>query len=135
MAEAQEFGIISALSVPVHGPRGEFSLFTVSCDWERRRFNRYAESVESAVIFVAHKVNEILMDLLPAKAAPHPVALSPEERECLRWILEGKTHWEISRIIGRAEGTVRYHLRKAIAKCNSVNSTQAAFVALKTGLL
>lgn len=135
MLEAREFGILSALSIPVHGPRGEFSLFTVSCDWERRRFNQYAESAEAAIILLAHKVNEILMGMLPAYPQPAMLHLTTEERECLRWILEGKTHWEIATIIGRAEGTVRYHLSKAITKCNSVNSTQAAFVALKAGAL
>lgn len=43
--------------------------------------------------------------------APFPkVKLTPKEMETLRWAAMGKTAWEISRIQGRSEATVNFHL-------------------------
>lgn len=39
-----------------------------------------------------------------------PVMLTPKEMETLQWAVRGKTAWEISRIQGRSEATINFHL-------------------------
>jgi LuxR family transcriptional regulator, quorum-sensing system regulator BjaR1 len=61
--------------------------------------------------------------------------LSERERECLRWTAEGKTSFEIGKIVGISEHTVNYYLNTASGKLNSTNRVQAVAVALRNGLL
>ncbi|WP_459744950.1 helix-turn-helix domain-containing protein [Pseudomonas sp. 3A(2025)] len=39
-----------------------------------------------------------------------PIKLTPKEMETLQWAVRGKTAWEISRIQGRSEATINFHL-------------------------
>jgi LuxR family transcriptional regulator, quorum-sensing system regulator BjaR1 len=61
--------------------------------------------------------------------------LTERERECLRWTAEGKTSFEIGKIIGISEHTVNYYLNTASGKLKSTNRVQAVAVALRSGLL
>jgi DNA-binding NarL/FixJ family response regulator len=36
--------------------------------------------------------------------------LSPRQREIMRWLICGKTNWEIGQITGTSEANVKYHL-------------------------
>lgn len=63
------------------------------------------------------------------------VALSPREREVLLWTMEGKTAWEIGRILAISEQTVVRHLAHAVHKLDCVNKVQAVSKALRLGLI
>ncbi|MDY7532038.1 helix-turn-helix transcriptional regulator [Pseudomonas sp. Bout1] len=60
--------------------------------------------------------------------------LTPKEREILRWAVEGKTVWEISKIRSISEATVKFHLRNIYGKLQVTNRVQAANEAVKQGL-
>ncbi len=51
--------------------------------------------------------------------------LSKREKECLFWVSEGKTSWEISHILGIKERTVNYHLAQLAQKLGTCNRYQA----------
>uniref|UniRef100_UPI003341C9FF helix-turn-helix domain-containing protein n=1 Tax=Castellaniella defragrans TaxID=75697 RepID=UPI003341C9FF len=51
--------------------------------------------------------------------------LSDREQECLLWAAQGKTSWEIGRILGIAERTVNFHIANTCAKLD-VRTRQAA---------
>jgi len=51
--------------------------------------------------------------------------LSPRERECLLWVAEGKTSWEISKILKIGERTVAHHLESTLSKLGVKNRPQA----------
>lgn len=70
------------------------------------------------------------LQLLADHGRPKGLALSDREREVLTWVAEGKTAWEISRILGISESTVNKHVAGAIRKTGSVTRTQAAVKAL-----
>jgi len=42
--------------------------------------------------------------------------LTPRELEVLRWVSEGKTNWEIGRILSCSTETVKKHLHRAYRK-------------------
>jgi LuxR family quorum-sensing system transcriptional regulator SolR len=69
--------------------------------------------------------------LLPELA----VALTTRETEVLRWTAEGKTSYEIGRILHIAERTVNFHIKNIIDKLGVANKTQAAVKAGMLGLL
>ena len=61
--------------------------------------------------------------------------LTQREITCLSWAADGKTSWEISRILDLAERTVNFHIHNACQKLG-VHGRQAAITAaLRSGLL
>ncbi|MCU7907104.1 MAG: helix-turn-helix transcriptional regulator [Candidatus Thiodiazotropha sp. (ex Epidulcina cf. delphinae)] len=55
--------------------------------------------------------------------------LTEREKEVLRWIGEGKSNWEIGRILDITERTAKYHISNILTKLNLVNRVQAAVFA------
>ncbi len=69
-------------------------------------------------------------------ASPNLVsALSPRETMVLNWMKLGKTNWEISKIIGVSERTVRFHVESIFMKLDVGSRTQAVAFAIEHGLL
>ena len=60
--------------------------------------------------------------------------LSPREMTVLLWMKEGKTNWEIARIVGLTERTVRFHIEGIFMKLDASSRTQAVAVAMEYGL-
>lgn len=74
--------------------------------------------------------------LIELNGAPAPrIRVSERERECLLWTAEGKTSFEIGKIIGISEHTVNYYLNTAAGKLDATNRVQAVAIALRTGVL
>jgi DNA-binding CsgD family transcriptional regulator len=61
--------------------------------------------------------------------------LSPRELTVLLWMKEGKTNWEIARILGLSERTVRFHVGGIFEKLDVTSRTQAVARALGAGLI
>jgi len=62
-------------------------------------------------------------------------ALTPRESECLRWTMEGKTAWEVGRILSISEQTAVRHVNNATHKLGCINKHQAVLKALRLGLI
>mgnify|MGYP002635112233 CR=1 FL=1 len=129
LEEARDHGLVSALSVPIHGPGNSFGVFTVSCNWPRRKFDRFVERQIASVTLLGLQVHSLIDQCRLEKSGVKLPELTLQERECLAHILEGKTQAEIGQIICRSEATVRFHIQKAVKKLNARNSVHAAFLA------
>jgi DNA-binding CsgD family transcriptional regulator len=66
---------------------------------------------------------------------PASATLSDREREVLCWVQQGKTYWEISKIIGISERTVKYHLARIKSRLDVVSPCHAVAKALRMGLI
>jgi DNA-binding CsgD family transcriptional regulator len=55
-------------------------------------------------------------------------ALTPREREVLRWVAEGKSNAEIAIILGLTPGTVKLHVERVLSKLGVENRTAAALM-------
>jgi DNA-binding CsgD family transcriptional regulator len=64
-----------------------------------------------------------------------PPHLSPRELSVLLWMKEGKTNWEIARILGLTERTVRFHVGSIFKKLDVSSRTQAVARAMAKGLI
>ena len=83
----------------------------------------------------------------PAGEAPRPAgemaraarrvtdALSPRERELLRYLAEGYTNKEIARVMVLADDTVKKGVQSLIAKLGAADRTHAVVLALRSGLI
>ncbi|MEM9765486.1 MAG: LuxR C-terminal-related transcriptional regulator [Pseudomonadota bacterium] len=57
------------------------------------------------------------------------------EREVLQWCAEGKTNWEIARILSLTENTVRFHLKNAFRKLDTTSRAAAISAAARRGVI
>lgn len=57
-------------------------------------------------------------------------SLTRKEKDISEWLMKGKTNWEISKIIGISENTVKFHIKNIFAKLCVTNRQQAVNVVL-----
>jgi LuxR family quorum sensing-dependent transcriptional regulator len=67
--------------------------------------------------------------------APPPVKLTVREIDVLKWIAEGKTDWEISKILHVSEHLVDKMARQIRAKFGTTNRIQAVVQALRQRII
>lgn len=79
-----------------------------------------AQAVQLAGLLLTERI--MMLDVPPPADR---VALTPRESDCLSYVAEGKTDWEISVILGIAEATARFHIDNGRRKLGAVNRSQA----------
>ena len=73
-----------------------------------------------------HLLLEEIAAVTPARARGRALKrLTARETEVLSWLPQGKTNWEIGRILGVAEKTVGKHLENIFAKLHVENRLTA----------
>lgn len=63
------------------------------------------------------------------------IDLTAREVEVLRLVSKGLRNKEIARVIGRADGTVKVHLKNILAKLGVEDRTEAVTIALQRGII
>ncbi|QOG21051.1 MULTISPECIES: response regulator transcription factor [Bradyrhizobium] len=63
------------------------------------------------------------------------VVLSERERQCLRWVEEGKSSWAIGVILKVSENTVNFHIKNAMRKLETSSRTQCVVKARRYRLI
>jgi len=61
--------------------------------------------------------------------------LTERERQVLKWISVGKSNWEIAKILGISEFTVKNHVQNLLRKLSATNRAHAVTKAIACGLL
>lgn len=64
-----------------------------------------------------------------------PAILTARERECLVWLAEGKTSWEISRILSISERTAVFHINNCMTKLGAKNRVQVIMKAMRANII
>lgn len=134
--EARDHHIGEGFTIPVHGPHGEFGLFSVANAGGLPELADPSSGIYQGLMTVAPFIHAYGM----MSGNGHPpsdkeVALTDRECVCLKWTSQGKTAWEIAQIIGRSKPTVEFHLQKAMRKLDATNKAHAATLAMKRGLI
>ena len=135
--EACGHGIRSGITFPVHGPNGEFGVLSFASDaGNRKEFAGSIAAMMSSLALVRDYAFESSLRFLHAKPAGEGVPrLTKRELEVLKWVMVGKSSWEISRITACSEATVNFHIANVRQKFN-VNTRQQALVkAISLGIL
>lgn len=97
------------------GSRTGVSLAFATADWspvERR-------AMEFACYAFIDKVRRF------APVQPAPARLTARERDCIAFVAEGKTDWEISVILGISQNTAHQYVESARKKLNASSRAQA----------
>lgn len=130
MDEAAELGMRDGFCVPVYDLDGRQSVLSMAA--HKVDLDEADRGMLHLVgIYVQNRVRE-LITLQPAAEAPR---LSRRERECLQWIAEGKTSWEISGILSISESTAEWYITCATRKLGASNRAQAVAIGMRHGLI
>lgn len=135
MREARDFGLASGATAPLHGARGELGVLSVATDTGPRSASERIRCALPELSSLACYTHEALLGLRGREGKRRRAALTLRERECLLWVAEGKTSWEIGVILGTSERTVNFHVRNASLKLGVSSRQHAVARALMLGLL
>lgn len=135
--EQAPYGYRTGICVAMHLSAGRHLCIGLDRDNPLPRSADEIAYMAARLLLFATFLQEVaLRILIPSSPQPHPVAqLSPREQECLEWTTEGKTAWEIGRILSISEQTAVRHLNNATHKLGCVNKHQAVARALRLGML
>ncbi len=135
LEEARSAGLAHGLSVGVHGVDATKSMISVARD---RPFDGVAEQqgmVEATTVLAAcaHVAAQRL--IVPGLLKAQTRQLTPRERACLGFVMQGKSSSVISDLLRIAEPTVEFHVKNAMRKLGVATRLQAVAKAVALGLL
>lgn len=128
---ARGLGFKDGITTPVHGPQGCVAIMMFAAAGTLDLTPEDEEALSHVAMAVHQRVKRLAAAALFAE--PTPVHLTARERDCLAWVLEGKTNWEIGVLTGVTARTAQFHLSNAARKLGVINRTQAAVQALVRG--
>lgn len=127
-AAAKAHGLVMGVSAPVHDISANcWSLLTLATYRDDVAAVSRVRNALLVIPFLACCLHEVVLGL---SSKPASAALTKRESECLHWCSEGKTSWEISKILGISERTAVFHLQNATRKLGVSNRTQAVVQAI-----
>lgn len=133
--ESCRYGIRSGITFPIHGADGEFGLISYVSDTVANKKLQYDMNLLMPVLGL---VRDYVFESSKKFIQPieeKEVHLTGRELETLRWAMEGKTTWEISKIICCSEATVNFHLSNVRRKFQVSTRQQAVVKAIRLGLI
>ena len=129
--EAKSYALTNGITTGAVQPNGRLATFFSFAGGEADDHPRYAGVLK----YLGNHLHDALVRNNPPPALNYSKGLSPRELTVLSWMRLGKTNWEISRIIGVTERTVRFHVESIFIKLDVTSRTQAVAMAMETGLL
>jgi LuxR family transcriptional regulator, activator of conjugal transfer of Ti plasmids len=124
--EASQFGIRFGFTVPIHDGRGPIAALTFAADHRRPQFDKCINSHARVLQLMAMYFHAHVRRKLTVNRKIGGTLLSPRELQCLEWAAQGKSAWEIGRILGLSHHTVASYLDNAKEKLGVRTIVQAA---------
>jgi DNA-binding CsgD family transcriptional regulator len=129
--EAADAGHRNGLVVPIHGAAGEIK--AVRLISSERELDPGSRSVLFALSVVMAERATTLVEAADDEPLNSP--LTRRETECLLWVGEHKSDWEIGAILNISQATVHEHVENAKRKLGCSRRTQAWSLAMARGWL
>jgi len=131
------FGYHAGIAMALHLPEGRHFLLGVDSDRPLPKDDSALTRVMADLqLLAAHAQGAALKLLLPQVPEDEDrPKLTPREAEILKWSMQGKSTWDIARILGLSEHTVNFHVRNASAKLQTSSRTQTVARAIALGLI
>lgn len=134
--QASSYGLRSGVTLPVHGRAGEFGMLSFVTGQGVRPGQEAPLDTLASLTLIRDYALESSRKFSAAKGAQAPaVKLTERELECLKWVAAGKSSWEVSRILGRSEATVNFHLANIMRKFDVSTRQQAIVKSIAAGLV
>lgn len=128
---ARSFGLEDGVTTGAFEPRRGYGSFFSFAGGSTPDSARYLGLLE----YLGRHLHHALVKSATSAAMNRVNGLSPRELSVLNWMKMGKTNWEISRILGVSERTVRFHVESIFNKLDVTSRTQAVALAVEQGLL
>ncbi|HEY4546025.1 MAG TPA: LuxR family transcriptional regulator [Pedomonas sp.] len=130
--EATSAGLLDGVCVPLYGPKGGVALISFAGS----KPNPQANGTLGHLNMLAAQFHLAYMKFAPPEVVPDKSPpITRRERECLRWIAQGKSSADIAAILGISENTVNFHIKKLLGKLEVHSRTVAVLRAQTMGLL
>ena len=134
--EQARFGFCAGMAMALHLPDRHHFVLGVDRDQdlpahpiERQRL------LSDLQLLTVYAVDAAMRVLVPERLQPERPRLTPREVEVLRWTMDGKTAWEVGKILSISERTAVLHISNAMRKLDCNNKHQAVLKALRLGLI
>ncbi|SOD90703.1 helix-turn-helix transcriptional regulator [Caenispirillum bisanense] len=134
LRRAADFGIVDGLTVPL-ATSNAIGVFTALADGSRAERAAALRMRRDGIAALAMAVHDRAIRLCRSARLPAAPTLSPRERECLQWLVVGKSGSEIGEILGISDLTVTQHLKSAMRKLGVYNRVHLAVRAVALGLV
>lgn len=123
------------VSMPVRGPSGQFSLFTVNGSGTDDHWARFTAEQMDQLILAAHYIHERALTLDGDPPIQMAKGLSPREVDALTCLAAGQSRAQAAERLKISEHTLRVYIESARFKLNAQNTTHAVAHALSRGLI
>jgi len=128
--EGREYNLHDGIAIPIStdiGPLGCVSIGSSDSNFD-------AEAMPTIELVSIH-LYQHLQVLEDRSASEIFGVLTKRETEVLHFVAEGKTNWEIGKILNLSEYSVKDHVHNLTLKLQASNRTQAVSVAIRHGLI
>jgi len=126
-------GFPEGFAIPVHGPNGYHGLVTVAGETADLS-PRSVTALHLMSLYLHQRLMELMAPelMLPPDDLPR---LSPGEVECIKWLIAGKSDWEMSEILNIAEATAHWRIERAKQKFGVKTRAQLTALAVHYGFV
>ncbi len=135
MDEASDFGLKSGITMPVHSPRGEMGVLSLTVNQSIKSSKDITQNALPYVQIFAGYLHEAVRRVFALVEDSEAPKLTSREQECLRWVADGKTSWEIAHMLNVTERTVNFHLNNVLSKLDVCSRQHAVGKAAFQGLI
>ena len=130
--EARAAGLDNGISVPLHGAWGRVAVVSFASS----ATDSEPEAKIVRLSALASQFHVAFTHMSRGTRSPEmPVQLSRRERDCLIWIAQGKSSWDIGMILNISGNTVNYHVKNAMRKLGTTSRTVAVVKAIRLNLI
>lgn len=128
---AEDFGLKEGYTHGIRNQKGtEGSLFSIS-----GKSIEHHNRTEIILNLIIPHLHQAITRISGQHNEKNIIPLVSREREVLNWISQGKGTWDISKILGISERTVKFHVKNIKQKLDVVSRPQAVAVAIGHGLV
>ena len=129
-------GIKAAICTPVHMPFGVIGAVTWGTNDTELDIDAVFDTHAEEMFIIANRfIGGYIRASNERALIPEGCRLTKREIQCLRWAAYGKTDQEISMIMSRSPATIRFHIKNAALKLDTVNRSQTIYKAAQLGYL
>jgi len=130
---AGAFGLVEGFTLGIAPPRNKIKSFFSFAGLPTRKDDRNAAILE----YLTPHLHQALWRIasLSSDIGSAGPTISLREREVLNWIKEGKTSWEISRILQISERTVNFHVHNILSKLQATSRGHALAIAMEQKII
>ncbi len=132
MREAEEFGLLNGVGIPLHRGIGEIAGIGIASD---SRFNINKDML-SKIHLITEQFHNVYCELTQEDLfRDETIYLTHKETEVLKWMANGKNNSEIADILHVSISTIKFHQQNTYNKLSANDRVLAVTKAIRMGLI